>query len=263
VPPPPWTPAGHAALGRPDLAEVRRLEDLSFRAWPALETTSLGGWQLRAAGGVTRRINSAWPRRTSTLTVAQLLTATRVWYDRRGLPPAIQLSPANEPPDLAAQLPGWAVGGATLVLEGPLTAAPADGVRVEGWFSEDWWSVAQVTAAHHFAGARREAGTAVLQHIAKPAAYAVSYAGAVPVAVGRGVVDGRSLGVFSMGTLPEHRGHGHGRRVLHALGAWAAGLGATSTWLQVEADNTAGLALYDGLRPVYAYAYASWSSSAR
>jgi ribosomal protein S18 acetylase RimI-like enzyme len=258
----PWTAAGHAALGRPDVSEVRRLEDLSHRSWPPLEVGELGGWALRAAGGVTRRINSAWPRRPCTLTPEQLLAATRAWYDKLDLPPMVQLSPANAP-DLTDHLSGWQLSGETLVLEGPLTADDDAGVVVGGWPTDDWWSVVSVTAAHHFGGSRRAAGQAVLGKIAKPAGYAVAYADGVPVAVGRGVVDGRQLGVFTVGTLPDHRGHGHGRQVMGALGAWAAGLGATTTWLQVEADNAAARALYAGLSPVYSYAYASWPSSDR
>jgi N-acetylglutamate synthase len=34
-----------------DLAEVRRLEELAFRAWPALETRDIAGWRLRLSGG--------------------------------------------------------------------------------------------------------------------------------------------------------------------------------------------------------------------
>ena len=49
----PWTPDGHAALGRPGLEHVHRLEDLSHRSWPPLLTAPLGGWTLRAGAGIT------------------------------------------------------------------------------------------------------------------------------------------------------------------------------------------------------------------
>ena len=41
-----------------DLAEVRRLEELAFRGWPALESRDLAGWRQRFAGGYTKRANS-------------------------------------------------------------------------------------------------------------------------------------------------------------------------------------------------------------
>src|SRR5258707_1036088 len=41
-----------------DLMTVRRLEELAFRGWPALETQDRAGWRLRFAGGYTKRANS-------------------------------------------------------------------------------------------------------------------------------------------------------------------------------------------------------------
>lgn len=253
----PWTRAGHEALDRPALDRVRELERLSARSWPALEARSLGGWVLRASGGVTRRINSAWPRAASTLTVEQLLRATSAWYAERDLPPVVQLSPANEPPGLAAQLDGWSVGGETLVLEGPVHGTAHAHVSVSPVPTEDWWSVAAVTTPEHFAGVRGDVGRSVLQAISKQCGYAVAHVGATPVAVGRAVVDGEAVGLFSMGTLLEHRGAGHGRRVLESLCAWAADVGAATAWLQVVADNVVARRLYDGFEPVYSYAYAT------
>lgn len=46
-------------MSRPDdLAEVRRLEGLAFRGWPALENQDLAGWRQRFSGGYTKRANS-------------------------------------------------------------------------------------------------------------------------------------------------------------------------------------------------------------
>jgi len=42
----------------PDLSEVRRLEELAFAGWPALETRDVDGWRLRFSGGYTKRANS-------------------------------------------------------------------------------------------------------------------------------------------------------------------------------------------------------------
>ncbi len=38
--------------------EVRRLEELAFRGWPALESRDLDGWRLRFSNGYTKRANS-------------------------------------------------------------------------------------------------------------------------------------------------------------------------------------------------------------
>ena len=38
--------------------QVRRLEELAFRGWPALESRDDAGWRQRFAGGYTKRANS-------------------------------------------------------------------------------------------------------------------------------------------------------------------------------------------------------------
>jgi len=250
-----WTPAGHAALGRPALDEVRRLERLSARAWPALEVAPLGGWVLRSSGGATRRLNSAWPRAARTLTADQLLRATIAWYERRDLPPRLQLSPANEPADLADHLDSWSVDGETLVLTGPVEGRPVDGVEVAPVVSDGWIRLAAEVFPSHFGP--DAVGSAVLQRISKTCAYAVAHASGDPVGVARAVVDGDDAGVFSVGVLPSHRGAGHARRLMSALGHWAAEQQANRLWLQVEAGNAAALGLYAGLSPVFSYAYAT------
>ncbi len=55
----------------------------------------------------------------------------------------------------------------------------------------------------------------------------------------------------------EHRGRGHGRTVLGALGAWGGGHGAHRSCLQVEVDNALARRLYDraGLAETYPYHY--------
>jgi len=42
----------------PDLFHVRRLEELAFAGWPALESRDVAGWRLRFSGGYTKRANS-------------------------------------------------------------------------------------------------------------------------------------------------------------------------------------------------------------
>ncbi|WP_235433686.1 GNAT family N-acetyltransferase, partial [Protofrankia coriariae] len=118
-----------------------------------------------------------------------------------------------------------------------------------------WLDVAgQVLAT--FAGQR--AGTlGVLANLTVPAAYVLCVLDGVPVAVGRGTVDGDWLGIYSMATVPAARGRGAARAVLTRLAAWAAEAGASRAYLQVEQTSTAARQLYAalGFRPVYRYSY--------
>jgi GNAT superfamily N-acetyltransferase len=70
---------------------------------------------------------------------------------------------------------------------------------------------------------------------------------AVPgIGVAVGVRERGRVGVFSMKTHPDHRRRGVGRSLLHELARWADGERAATMYLQVETDNDAARALYDG-----------------
>lgn len=64
-------------------------------------------------------------------------------------------------------------------------------------------------------------------------------------------------GLFDVGTLRDARRKGYGRDIVGSALKWAAKLGAKTGWLQIEADNAAALALYQGFgfREAYRYAY--------
>jgi ribosomal protein S18 acetylase RimI-like enzyme len=82
-----------------------------------------------------------------------------------------------------------------------------------------------------------------------------------PAAAGRGVVDSGWLGIFNMATLPAFRRRGAASAILAALAKWASSLGATNSYLQLEADNAAAPALYEKAGFTTAYEYSYWSLS--
>jgi GNAT superfamily N-acetyltransferase len=71
--------------------------------------------------------------------------------------------------------------------------------------------------------------------------------GAVPVAVGRLVVDGRWAGFSALEVAPQARRQGLATAVTATLARRALAEGASAAWLQVESDNAAAGALYDGM----------------
>ncbi|HEX2771036.1 MAG TPA: GNAT family N-acetyltransferase, partial [Micromonosporaceae bacterium] len=76
--------------------------------------------------------------------------------------------------------------------------------------------------------------------------FAHVYAGGNLLAVARGTVTGhgRWLGLSLIEVAPAARRTGLARHVMGALAHWAAGIGATDAYLQVEQDNKPALALY-------------------
>ena len=71
------------------------------------------------------------------------------------------------------------------------------------------------------------------------------------------VHDNDMAGIFELATRSDSRRKGYGREVVTAALRWARMRGALKAWMQVEVDNRAAMALYEGFgfREVYRYDY--------
>jgi ribosomal protein S18 acetylase RimI-like enzyme len=92
-------------------AHWRELDRVAARAWPPVVSERLGEWELRWAGGFTRRANSVLPLGDPGMPLEKALRQVVAWYAERGLPAYIQLSTGAEgaQEQLAAELAarGW------------------------------------------------------------------------------------------------------------------------------------------------------------
>ncbi len=106
--------------------------------------------------------------------------------------------------------------------------------------SDDWLAVAAGRKGD-LPEAARHVLTAVDQ-----VRFAHVYDGSTLAAIGRGTVtgSGRWLGLCLIEVLPAARRQGLATRVIRALADWAAEVGATDAFLQVEQRNTPACALY-------------------
>ncbi|MFF4171362.1 GNAT family N-acetyltransferase [Streptomyces sp. NPDC001744] len=228
----------------PELARV------TARAWPPVESERLGEWTLRAAGGFTRRANSALPLGDPGLPVPEALTRVREWYADRGLPAYVQAATGAEGTQelLCAALErlGWRREVSAELRTGALAPvgdldADVSAVRLSRAVDEPWL---------RRYGRTGEPGPAARKVLASgPGVWFASVAGTggVPEAVGRCVVDGRWAGFMAVEVDPAHRRRGLATSVMTALARRALDEGASAAWLQVETDNDGARALYDGM----------------
>ncbi|MFB4265442.1 GNAT family N-acetyltransferase [Nonomuraea sp. GTA35] len=215
------------------------VDRLVHEAWPAYEQRAHDGWVFRRADGVTKRANSV----LATSMPADLdgaIRAAEAFYGERGQRCVFSLGLAA-PPGLDEELErrGYELVDPTLVMAGTPKGEPAREVRTEErpWpqWLETWWAV----------DGRYGSGQKEAERICTgvPAWYAAYEEDGVPLAVGRAVPQGDTLGIYCMATLPEARRRGLARRVLRALVA-RAGDGFGSAYLVVTAANTGAQALY-------------------
>jgi GNAT superfamily N-acetyltransferase len=245
----------------PNLAIVRRLEAVGFRAWPAASIQYDGSWQIRlTAGHPSKRLNSVNPLDPSDHgdIEARIERAARRFdaYDR---PLVFRQSPLA-PPQLESYLDahGWRRFEETIVMTGVIDELDIDGgmdhlpVRDIGRYVD-----AAITV--HARNQSIKAGlTEVLSSIRPPnGLFIIEDEAAGPLATALCVHDNDLAGLFELATRSDVRRSGHGREVVRAALRWARHRGADTAWLQVESSNEAAVALYEtlGFSEVYRYAY--------
>jgi ribosomal protein S18 acetylase RimI-like enzyme len=227
---------------------IAELEAAAARGWRAPEEAPLGGWLLRAAEGFTGRANSALAVGDPGMPLADALTGVCDWYAARGLPPMIAVPhPLGRPGDSCVDRflghRRWGVrSGPAVVMTAPTAevARSGPGADVElrpepdrAWLGRYRYRGRQLPPVARrlllsapfqaFASIRRDGGTVAI--------------GRVAVAAGWG-------GLTAVEVHPGYRRTGLATAITAALAGAAAGQGAVSLYLQVEADNTAALALY-------------------
>ncbi|MEU0971107.1 GNAT family N-acetyltransferase [Streptomyces sp. NPDC005917] len=235
------------ARRRGPAATYQELARVASRGWRPVESERLGEWELRAAGGFTRRANSVLPLGDPGLPLDAALDVVRRWYGERGLPAYVQTATGAEGTQelLCAELErrGWVREVSAELWTGAL-APVAD--RAEGA------AVVLSRAADEAWLARYQrkgvSGVALQVLGGGPSVWFATVPGeGAPAAIGRLVVDGRWAGFAAVEVDPALRRRGLATEVMAALARRALEEGASAAWLQVETENSGARAMYTGL----------------
>lgn len=243
---------------------VEDLEGLMVEGWPPHEREWLGRWMLRAADRYTGRANSALVLGEPGMSTDDALTAVRRWYDARSLPPMLQVplapgfSAEDDPLVRDAAILGWeaitpvrvmtAASAEVAMTGGSGHAAQHDGdgvasarLTVTDEPSDAWWGLVDERARSHEDAARRIMTGSIGQR------FLMLSDGAGPLAHARLALSPGWAGLFVLATRPDVRRRGLARRLVQACGEEALRAQAPSMYLQVAADNSAAIALYESL----------------
>lgn len=225
---------------------IRLLEHVTNRAWPALEILEYDGWTLRFANGYTGRANSINPLDGSTLPLAEKIAFCENWYAERHLPANYRLNDAMQPADLDAVLAerGYERSKESLVMTADLQSLSHSidkNFSFERSVADDWladWGRWNDVPALHISTAKE-------MLINSPAE--ACYGRVEDKAVGLAVREGDYVGLFDIVVSPEHRRQGLGLVLVSSLLAWGRQQGAKIAYLQVLGSNHPALGLYGGL----------------
>lgn len=233
---------------------LSELHEIMADGWPAVTTDRLGGWLLRSSSGFTSRANSVLPLGDPGVAFVAAIGLVRDWYAARGATPTLQLplpsgaEPGVDPLGAALLETGWTARTRTWVMTAPTAGVPAltDGaqVRVDAALSP-FWLTAYAQQRSVLAGVTEQvltgSGGQLFLSIDGPGGESD------PIAIARLSIAPGWAGLSCVWTSLEHRRAGLARALASAAAMLARDHRMPSIYLQVEADNTPAIALYESL----------------
>lgn len=238
---------------------VSRLEDIGSRSWQAKEIELLGGWQLRADEGITRRANSVLPLEPPGVDIESAVKKCVTFYMTRGILPRFQVTAFSMPSGLDDYLKesGWTEGLVvdvqTAEIDGISAPKPDPDVELLDSPTDDWINAYLRASDHQDESPRIR--QAIMMRSALPKRFAQLVIDNQVAGVGIGILCEEWVGLYSIATAPDFRKRKVATRISHALLDWGQRMNADHAYLQVEVDNNPALDLYRNLGFIHCYRY--------
>ena len=224
--------------------DIRRIERLCVRAWPAFETADIHGWLWRLSGGGSQRANSVSTVDFAGGDPATALDAVEARYRARNAPVWVHTYDLSAPAGIAdlLQARGYGVGESTLTMVKAVGASnPPDDVEVAATASAEWREIYLGAISE----SRRSVNARILDTVPAPCAFFSCRRAGQVISSGMCVADGDLAIIECMATRTEARRQGGAEAVLRSLEAWAVERGVKTLALQAVANNTAAIPLYE------------------
>ena len=231
--------------------DLRRIERLHVRAWPAFETADIDGWHWRYSGGGSQRANSVSTVDFTGSDPAKALDEVEARYRARDAMVRLHTYDLSAPAGIVdlLQRRGYRGGETTLTMAKPVGASdPPGDVEVAAIPNAEWQEVYLGAISE----SRRTVNAKILGAVPQPCGFFACRRAGQVISTGLCVADGDFAVVECMATRAEARRQGGAEAVLHSLEAWAAERGVKTLALQAVAVNAAAIPLYTrfGFAPV-------------
>ncbi|MEI7663266.1 MAG: GNAT family N-acetyltransferase [Bacteroidota bacterium] len=239
---------------------VRRLEEISNNAWPALQTVQYDGWILRFADGVTKRSNSVNLLYPSSLDPEEKISYCEGLYHSHKIPPCFKITSIADPADIDERLAnrGYRIHSVISFQEldiSNLPDVPLSNIVIETELNPGW--IDDFIRMNGFDLHRKPAYISIMNQLRTPKCLISIARDNKAIGVGLGVVEGQYIGLFDIVVDEVYRHTGLGYLIVENIMRWGRSRGARNAYLQVLADNLPAIRLYEkmGFRESYRYWY--------
>ncbi|MDP4089243.1 MAG: GNAT family N-acetyltransferase [Bacillota bacterium] len=239
---------------------IKFIEELSFNAWPSIETLVYDGWILRFANGYTKRSNSVNPLYPSKEDPVKKIETCEELFHFRKLPVVFKLTsdPSAKKLDELLGQKGYITIDHTSVRVADISEVPSIIMKniviytsLEEKWLQDYCRLNEIRYEH------MDILKLLLNSIA-PEKYFISLVkDGEAIACGLGVVENGYIGLFDIVVDKSHRGKGYGQQLILDLLELGRKRGARFSYLQVVARNIPAVHLYSklGYKEKYRYWY--------
>ncbi len=244
----------------PGLSQIRRLEAAAFRAWPAASTFYDGTWSIRLTPNhLSKRLNSINPLDPNDHSEldGRIARAT-LRFQAAGRELTFRQTPlASRELERYFSDNGFTKSSESIVLYANLADINLVGALDHIPLRDINRYIDASIAVHGHDKSISGGLYEVISNIQATARFFVSEDTSGPLSSVMCVQDGDLAGILDLATREDARHLGHARKLLIAALKWTRSRRATQVWLQVEAQNTAALALYTkiGFSEAYRYSY--------
>jgi len=241
--------------------DLTRIEEAGLNALQTQQQLFYDGWLLRVSPGSAKRARSVNPYFGSTLALDRKIAHCERLYAARDLPTLFRITPFAVPSELDEALAkhGYVVFQPTYVQATALNRPPDLSLDAEMELAAPPIAefVEQVAALRGSSPEQCAAHLERLAHTPLATRALVARQDGRTIGCGQIVLDRDLAGVYDMVTDSAFRGRGIATAIVAELLSWAWQHGATTAYLQVDAENKAALAVYRrfGFDTAYTYHY--------
>ena len=239
--------------------DIKNIENMLMRSWPAIKQEVYDGWILRYSMGYTRRGNSVSPFYESFFDHEEKFEYCERYFESKGLKVIYKLIEDENCFIIDKELEkrGYVKESLMSVQEAELSDIKfnVEGMIIENQFSEYWFDFFSVEM--NLSENEAEALKIILKKNDDKNFYVLKKEGDKMVAGGLGVIEGDKLGIYNIYVSPDARGNGYGEEVVKRIMLEGRGRNVDFAYLQVAVDNIQALNLYKklGFREIYKYWY--------